>query len=411
MKTDKYSTSLKKKAKAPADPDRPKRPLSAYNLFYRFKRQVVMDAIASGKTDKDAIVKVATSPAGAEAISDEAMVNTDPDELKKIREKAIREILEGNLGPRDTRDRSHRKNDKAINGQVSFVELAELMKTAWKDIDPHAKSILSELSEQSRADYRKQMDEYNKTKKEMPIELPQSFPPNVSRKGFRHTGKSEHQGGMSNIMGGGEMENVMNRRGNRGLSQNFPGNHGGMNMNMQSFFQGMNFPNMQMNDQQQRHQSQRPFSREELMLAHAVEMEASQMLRARVRELELQLALQKAREDRLRSQIESRFSDSRRGSTNSDTSEGFSSLAFASKLMNGNGGMNGGMNMNGGMPSNMQQGDHQNMNNMMGGFNQPPGSTGLPQNMAASEGETADGDGGISGGRKNKEDAAGKRQG
>ena len=55
------------------------------------------------------------------------------------------------------------------------------------------------------------------------------------------------------------------------------------------------------------------------------------MLRARVRELELQLALQKAREDRLRSQFESRFSDSRRASTNSDTSEGLSSLAFDSR--------------------------------------------------------------------------------
>ena len=153
---------------------------------------------------------------------------------------------------------------------MSFVELADLMKTAWKEIDTHAKSILSELSEQSRADYRKQMDEYNKTKKEMPIELPQSFPPNVTRKGFRHAGgKPEHQGGMSNMMGGGEMENMMNRRVPTGNRQNFPGNHGGMNMNMQGYFPGMNFPNMQMNDQQQQHQAQRPFSREELMLAHA----------------------------------------------------------------------------------------------------------------------------------------------
>ena len=82
-----------------------------------------MDAISSGKTDKDAITKVATAPAGAEALSDEAMTNTDPDELKKIREKAIRDVLEGNLGPRDTRDRSHRKNDKAINGQASVRHL------------------------------------------------------------------------------------------------------------------------------------------------------------------------------------------------------------------------------------------------------------------------------------------------
>ena len=82
-----------------------------------------MDAISSGKTDKDAITKVATAPAGAEALSDEAMTNTDPDELKKIREKAIRDVLEGNLGPRDTHDRSHCKNEKAINGQASVRHL------------------------------------------------------------------------------------------------------------------------------------------------------------------------------------------------------------------------------------------------------------------------------------------------
>ena len=160
------------------------------------------------------------------------------------------------------------------------------------------------------------------------------------------------------MIGGGEIENMnmMNRRVPTGNRHNFPGNHGGMNINMQGYFPGMNFPNMQINhQQQQQQQAQRPFSREELMLAHAgvffqlyhtlcccsfisnslpnliVEMEASQMLRACVRELELQHALQKAREDQLRSQFESRFSDSRRASTNSDTSEGLSSLAFDSR--------------------------------------------------------------------------------
>ena len=53
------------------------------------------------------------------------------------------------------------------------------------------------------------------------------------------------------------------------------------------------------------------------------------------------------------------------------------------------------------------------MNNMMGGFNQPPsqaaGSTGLPQNMAESAGAT-EGDGGMSGERNENDDAAGKHQ-
>lgn len=45
---------------------RPKRTLSAYNLFYRFKRQTVLKAVARGVVDKEEITRLIKAAPGTE---------------------------------------------------------------------------------------------------------------------------------------------------------------------------------------------------------------------------------------------------------------------------------------------------------------------------------------------------------
>jgi len=151
------------------DPDakpKPKRPLSAFNLFYRFKRQKVLKALAAGAdaSDKDTICELITAVPGLEHYlpTTSASKIASPDVLEPLRRNTIRKELEQNLEPRDTKTRAHRKNKGAMNGSMSFVEMGKIMNTSWKNCDPFAKSVFNELAEEGRARYRHRIEAYNK---------------------------------------------------------------------------------------------------------------------------------------------------------------------------------------------------------------------------------------------------------
>ena len=148
---------------------KPKRPLSAFNLFYRFKRQKVLDALSTGTIAKcdieDHITRlVKASPGLEDRPTDDAPEDegSPPDaSLNDIRRSNIRSDLVDNLMPRDTRDRQHRTNQSAMNGSMSFLELGKLMNTSWKACDDFARTVFHELAEEGRQAYRLRLKEYN----------------------------------------------------------------------------------------------------------------------------------------------------------------------------------------------------------------------------------------------------------
>lgn len=173
--------SMKVKAKGKSlVPTKPKRPLSAFNLFYRFKRQKVLDAISSrdngnGKIGKDDISRLIEAPPGLEEDQDTKTKNAtdeadDDDDASpsspktendlRLRRATIRNELQDNLLPRESRDRSHRTNQGALNGIMSFVELGSIVSSSWKNIDDFAKTVFMELAEEGRELYRWRMGEY-----------------------------------------------------------------------------------------------------------------------------------------------------------------------------------------------------------------------------------------------------------
>ena len=144
-------------------PTRPKRPLSAYNLFYRFKRGKIVElqphhGDGNGVDHKEIVRQIVMAAPGLE-VNPTTTDNTDAlssdDAMKELRRDVIRSPLVNNLLPTDSSKRYHRKT----HGAMSFVEMNNVMCTAWKAIDDFGRSIFEELAEEAKKDQLKRMAE------------------------------------------------------------------------------------------------------------------------------------------------------------------------------------------------------------------------------------------------------------
>ena len=149
--------------------EKPKRPLSSFNLFYRYKRSLLTGQDIS----EEAVKNILTCPAGLEdgllpstsqhhqqQQSKRSSKNIKPslktNELRRIK---IRSALDGKILPSsDTKKRRHRK---AANGpSISFVEMGRLMTESWKSVDPYARQVFDDLAGEGRKFYRDALEKY-----------------------------------------------------------------------------------------------------------------------------------------------------------------------------------------------------------------------------------------------------------
>ena len=149
---------LESKASAVDALPKPKRPLSSFNMFYRFKRQKVIEL---GKASKDDITALVEAAPGLENCYPPAPQDASPQDINQLRKQNIRKDMENNLEPRDTKSRRHRKNQNAMNGGMSFLELGKLMNTSWQNCDDFSKSVFNELADEGRELYKQRMKKYN----------------------------------------------------------------------------------------------------------------------------------------------------------------------------------------------------------------------------------------------------------
>ena len=131
--------------------DKPKRPLSAYNLFYRFKRAKILEAYKNGDTSKETIVRITESTPGLEKIDPSSIMIMTPTQLNELSRAEIRASLLDNLVPKDTSQRAHRKS----HGAMSFLEMNKIMVGSWKNINDTTRSVFEELAEEGRKMYTK----------------------------------------------------------------------------------------------------------------------------------------------------------------------------------------------------------------------------------------------------------------
>ena len=73
---------------------KPRFPLSAYNLYYRFKRQKVSELVATGVRDTDAIARLILASPGAESSQPNSSRGSSSDPpANDLRRQNIRNVL------------------------------------------------------------------------------------------------------------------------------------------------------------------------------------------------------------------------------------------------------------------------------------------------------------------------------
>ena len=140
------------------DEQRPKRPLSAYNLFYRFKRNRILEAHKSGEDSEEAVNRLILAVPGLEDQHASIVDGMSPEDVQELRRAEILSALQENLSPKDNRNRSHRKS----HGALSFLEMNKIMVASWKAIDDYTRSVFEELAEKGRRMYHIRVAEFEK---------------------------------------------------------------------------------------------------------------------------------------------------------------------------------------------------------------------------------------------------------
>lgn len=179
--------------------EKPKRPLSSFNLFYRYKRAVILEMTSGITTTKEDVLKILSATVGLEGDDDAVLQQSSQqqpppagptNEINIRRRNKVRDALNGKILPQNNGRRRHRKSANSLG--ISFSELGKLMTTCWKDVDPYGKDIFEELSEEGRQIYRDQMEEYNKVKPQkdiMPTAKPKPTKPKAPPSGVSQNDK------------------------------------------------------------------------------------------------------------------------------------------------------------------------------------------------------------------------------
>lgn len=103
--------------------DKPKRPLSAYNFFFKEEREKILKVVLAEDPEKE---KAENDPASEDFLKEE--------QLGKLRKEG---------------------------GKVSFEEMGKLIGQRWKNIDPDRLTRFSELAAEDTERYKKEMVDYN----------------------------------------------------------------------------------------------------------------------------------------------------------------------------------------------------------------------------------------------------------
>lgn len=142
--------------------DKPKRPLSAYNFFFKEEREKILKVVLAEDPDK---------------------VENDPESDDYLDEVALNKL-------------------RKEGGKVSFEEMGKLIGQRWKNIDADRLTRFSELAAEDTERYKKEMADYNgRQELKMRNEALKPSAPSFPRGASKDMGPGMDRGGYSDIAG------------------------------------------------------------------------------------------------------------------------------------------------------------------------------------------------------------------
>jgi HMG (high mobility group) box len=134
-----------KKARPKKPKNKPKRPLSAYNIFFKDERAKILSNIPDKKGEDD---------------DDDD--DDDDDSKEKSDEKGENGEEKGEGGKKVT----GKKRKRVPHGKIGFESLAKIVGQRWKELPPEELDVYKKRAEEDMKRYRKEMEAYVQKQRE-----------------------------------------------------------------------------------------------------------------------------------------------------------------------------------------------------------------------------------------------------
>ena len=143
-------TKTGKKSRPKKPKNKPKRPLSAYNIFFKDERAKILSGIPDKK--------------GEDAEDDEDK-KKDDDKVKKEADDTSKDDDKDKKDEDDTKT-SGKKRKRAPHGKIGFEKLAKMIGQRWKELPQENINEYKKLAEEDMKRYRKEMEAYVQKQRE-----------------------------------------------------------------------------------------------------------------------------------------------------------------------------------------------------------------------------------------------------
>mmetsp|Transcript_55109 Transcript_55109/g.152637 ORF Transcript_55109/g.152637 Transcript_55109/m.152637 type:complete len:455 (-) Transcript_55109:106-1470(-) len=141
-----------KKARPKKPKNKPKRPLSAYNIFFKDERQKILSTIPDKKEGED---------------DDEDDDEEEEEKKTKTEEGEDEDKAEGEGGKAaGAKKASGKKRKRVPHGKIGFESLAKIVGQRWKELPPEELDVYKKRAEEDMKRYRKEMEAYVQKQRE-----------------------------------------------------------------------------------------------------------------------------------------------------------------------------------------------------------------------------------------------------